>query len=75
MARFILPIIAVFYLIHTSQTYAAGYYGSGSYADIAAGIRYDDNVSRAQNDSDIKDDFIADLVARYSIQTNINSRN
>lgn len=42
---------------------AADYYGSGWYRDAGIGLYYDDNVSRAMNDSDIEEDFISSFSA------------
>lgn len=54
------------------NTYATSYYGSGSYKDIGLTLKYDDNLSRAQQKSDITEDFITQFSAAYSKQTIIN---
>ena len=50
------------------------YYGEGSYGDVSYGLHYDDNVSRAQNQADIENDFISKLAVRYGDQAIINHR-
>ena len=66
--KFGLVLLVLF--CNTSQ--AASYYGGGSYGDVGVGIRYDDNVSRAQDDPDIKDDWITSFNASFVNQTLLN---
>ena len=42
---------------------AAGYYGDGAYVDADLGIRYESNLSRANNGADIEEDMVTALSA------------
>lgn len=43
--------------------FAASYYGDGGYVDADLGVRYESNLSRANNDSDIEEDMVTALSA------------
>ena len=61
-------------LLSAVSPYVQAYYGSGPYGDIGTGVRYDDNVSRAQLDSDKEADFIKSVSGRLGYQAVISQR-
>ena len=58
--------VFLFLIVVSNMVLGASYYGDGSYADTGIGIIYDDNLSRAEQDSDIAEDFITQFSAAYS---------
>jgi hypothetical protein len=68
MRNIVFRIILPLFILVPITTHSASYYGSGSYGDIGFGVRYDSNLSRAQMESDRKEDFINNFNARYGYQ-------
>jgi hypothetical protein len=64
----IIKLILLFLSLVPITAYSASYYGDGAYGDIGVGLRYDSNLSRAQTESDRKEDFINNFNARYGYQ-------
>ena len=64
---------AIISILLCQPTLAASYYGSGLNGDVGAGIRYDDNISRAELGSDIEYDLVSILNGRLGYQTVIDS--
>lgn len=54
--------------------WAAGYYGDGAYFDADLGIRYEDNLSRANQGTDIEEDMVTALSAGAGYLKNLNEK-
>ena len=53
----------VLLLALSSHSHAAGYYGGGGYVDADIGLRYESNLSRANEGKDIEEDMVTALSA------------
>ncbi|MEM7541604.1 MAG: hypothetical protein AAF384_08460 [Pseudomonadota bacterium] len=65
------PVLLAVCLFASLAEGAGGYYRSGWFANGYLSARYDDNVSRSQADSDIKEDFVTNARARAGYRKSI----
>ena len=68
----LLFLLYILIILSIRLVHAESYYGSGFYGDVGAGLRYDDNISRAQESTEIEHDFINTLSGRLGYQAIIN---
>lgn len=66
--------VVLWVFLAAPATFAAGYYGSGAYADAELDLRYESNLSRSSESADIEEDMVTALSAGAGYMKPLNDK-